>query len=66
MQMLTENGIIGLAVFLNLTLILQGLTEYNLGNSAVMKSFWLAQGCLFVMSVNYKKENCISYKEKKR
>lgn len=33
-----------------LALVLQGFTEYNFGNSAVMKSFWLAQGCLFVLS----------------
>lgn len=33
-----------------LALVLQGFTEYNFGNSAVMKSFWLVQGCLYVMS----------------
>lgn len=33
-----------------LALVLQGFTEYNFGNSAVMKSFWLVQGCLLVMS----------------
>ncbi len=33
-----------------LALVLQGLTEYNFGNSAVMKSFWLVQGCLLVLS----------------
>lgn len=38
-----------------LALVLQGFTEYNFGNSAVMKSFWLVQGCLLVMSTNGKK-----------
>lgn len=33
-----------------LALVLQGLTEYNFGNGAVMKSFWLVQGCLLVLS----------------
>ena len=32
-----------------IALMLQGLTEYNFGNSAVMKVFWLVQGCLVVM-----------------
>lgn len=40
-----------------LTLVLQGLTEYNFGNGAVMKSFWLVQGCLLVLSQNWKKES---------
>lgn len=40
-----------------LALVLQGLTEYNFGNGAVMKSFWLVQGCLLVLSQNWKKEN---------
>lgn len=38
-----------------LALILQGCTEYNFGNSAVMKSFWLVQGCLLVLSYVDKK-----------
>ena len=29
--------------------------SYNFGNSAVMKSFWLVQGCLLVLSTNWKK-----------
>ncbi|MDY4920127.1 MAG: O-antigen ligase family protein [Phascolarctobacterium sp.] len=37
-----------------LALILQGLTEYNFGNSAVMKTFWLVLGCLLVLE--YKSE----------
>ena len=42
-----------------LALVLQGLTEYNFGNGAVMKSFWLVQGCLLVLSKNWnwKKES---------
>lgn len=39
----------------SLALVLQGLTEYNFGNSAVMKSFWLVQGCLLVLSKEWKK-----------
>lgn len=39
----------------SLALVLQGMTEYNFGNSAVMKSFWLVQGCLLVLSANWKK-----------
>lgn len=39
-----------------LALVLQGLTEYNFGNSAVMKAFWLVLGCLLVLDYNYKKE----------
>ena len=31
-------------------IVLQGGTEYNFGNSAVMKCFWLVQGCLLVLS----------------
>lgn len=38
-----------------MALVLQGFTEYNFGNSAVMKSFWLVQGCLLVMSTKGKK-----------
>ena len=40
-----------------LALVLQGLTEYNFGNGAVMKSFWLVQGCLLVLSQNWTKES---------
>lgn len=37
-------------------LFIQGLTEYNFGNSAVMKSYWLLLGCLLVIktSINNK------------
>lgn len=37
-----------------LALVLQGFTEYNFGNSAVMKCFWLLQGCLLVLSKTWK------------
>ena len=33
-----------------LALVLQGLTEYNFGNSAVMKIFWLVQGSMLILS----------------
>ncbi len=33
-----------------LALVLQGMTEYNFGNGAVMKCFWLLEGCLLVLS----------------
>lgn len=32
-----------------LSLVIQGLTEYNFGNSAVMKCMWLLIGCLVVL-----------------
>lgn len=32
-----------------LALLLQGLTEYNFGNSAVIKYFWVVLGCLIVL-----------------
>ena len=33
-------------------LFLQGVTEYNFGNSAVMKAFWLVIGCLVLIKAN--------------
>lgn len=39
-----------------LTLVLQGLTEYNFGNSAVTKSYWFVIGCLLVLDSYYKKK----------
>lgn len=30
------------------TFLIQGLTEYNFGNSALMKTFWLLFGCLLI------------------
>lgn len=37
-------------------LVLQGLTEYNFGNGAVMKLYWLVLGCLVVLAGCYNKE----------
>lgn len=37
-------------------LVLQGLTEYNFGNGAVMKLYWLVLGCLVVLAGWYNKE----------
>ena len=38
-------------------LVLQGLTEYNFGNGAVMKLYWLVLGCLVVLAGWYNKEH---------
>ena len=38
-------------------LLLQGLTEYNFGNSSVMKIYWLVLGCLVVLARFYNKED---------
>ena len=37
-------------------LVLQGLTEYNFGNGAVMKLYWLVLGCLVILASCYNKE----------
>lgn len=37
-------------------LFLQGLTEYNFGNGAVMKLYWLVLGCLVILASHYNKE----------
>lgn len=37
-----------------LALFIQGLTEYNFGNSAVMKAYWLVMGCMLVAKMNSK------------
>ena len=37
-------------------LVLQGLTEYNFGNGAVMKIYWLVLACLIVLASAYNKE----------
>ena len=36
-------------------LFLQGLTEYNFGNGAVMKIYWLVLACLVVSANAYNK-----------
>lgn len=37
-------------------LMLQGLTEYNFGNSSVMKIYWLVLACLIVLIKVYNEE----------
>ena len=39
-------------------LLLQGFTEYNVGNSAVIKMYWLVLGLLVVLDNFYRKEHC--------
>lgn len=84
MQMLGENGLVGLLGYIiafgfilwkNLknyfanknpyalmivgsttALLLQGLTEYNFGNSSVMKIYWFVLACLIVLASAYNKE----------
>ena len=34
-----------------LAVFIQGITEYNFGNSAVMKALWLVTGCLFLIKM---------------
>lgn len=38
-------------------LMLQGLTEYNFGNSSVMKIYWFVLACLIVLAGFYNKDN---------
>lgn len=38
-------------------LLLQGMTEYNFGNSSVMKIYWYVLACLVVMARFYNKED---------
>lgn len=40
-------------------LLLQGFTEYNVGNSAVIKMYWLVLGLLVVLSEFYRKDTNI-------
>lgn len=47
----TQSAYALMAAASTLALLLQGLTEYNFGNSAVMKSFWLVQGCLLQLEL---------------
>lgn len=39
-------------------LMLQGLTEYNFGNSSVMKIYWLVLACLIILASKYDQESC--------
>ncbi len=46
-----NNSFWALAAFAStLCLLLQGLTEYNIGTSALMKHYWLLLGCLVVLA----------------
>lgn len=48
-QFLSEKCPFSLIIAMStLALFLQGLTEYNFGNSAVMKAYWLVVGCMLV------------------
>ena len=38
------------------TLLLQGMTEYNFGNSSVMKIYWFVLACLLVLAKEYSQE----------
>lgn len=85
LQMLAENGIVGLLAFsilfgyllyasllifwsqhnpfallifgVTLALLLQGMTEYNFGNSAVIKFYWTVLGCLLILTRSKHKLN---------
>lgn len=39
-------------------LMIQGLTEYNFGNSSVMKIYWLVLACLIILANKYNQESC--------
>lgn len=39
-----------------LAFLIQGLTEYNFGNSALMKTFWLLLGCLLILKKDWRSE----------
>lgn len=48
---LKTNSFWALAAFAStLSLLIQGITEYNIGTSAVMKHYWLLLGCLVVLA----------------
>lgn len=50
-KFLTKRNIYALSTCaVTVTLLLQGLTEYNFGNSAVVKVYWLILGCLVVLA----------------
>lgn len=52
----TRNVYALMIVSATVCLLLQGFTEYNVGNSAVIKIYWLVLGLLIVLSEFYKKE----------
>ncbi len=52
-KFLNSKNIYSLAICaVTITLLLQGFTEFNFGNSAVVKAYWLILGCLVVLSEN--------------
>lgn len=55
----TRNTYALMIVSATVCLLLQGFTEYNVGNSAVIKMYWLVLGLLVVLSELYKKETNI-------
>lgn len=52
----TRNAYALMIVSATVCLLLQGFTEYNVGNSAVIKMYWLVLGLLVVLSEFYRKE----------
>ena len=52
----TRNVYALMIVSATVCLLLQGFTEYNVGNSAVIKMYWLVLGLLVVLSEFYKRE----------
>lgn len=56
-KFLREKNIYSLAICaVTITLLLQGFTEFNFGNSAVVKAYWLILGCLVVLENNMEKD----------
>lgn len=54
----TRNVYALMIVSTTVCLLLQGFTEYNVGNSAVIKMYWLVLGLLVVLDNFYRKEHC--------
>lgn len=54
----TRNVYALMIVSATVCLLLQGFTEYNVGNSAVIKMYWLVLGLLVVLDNFYRKEHC--------
>lgn len=52
----TRNVYALMIVSATVCLLLQGFTEYNVGNSAVIKMYWFVLGLLVVLSEFYRKE----------
>lgn len=55
-MILNSKNVYSLAICsVTITLLLQGLTEFNFGNSAVVKAYWLILGCLVVLAEDVNK-----------